>query len=106
MQDDTAPPSRQVDPSRQFDPTRESDPSWEFDAALDAGGLKCPLPVLKARKALLALRPGQRLRVTATDPLAAIDLPHFCAESGHRLVATATQGTRLLFLVERGETAG
>ena len=52
------------------------------------------------------LAPGQRLKVNATDPLAAIDLPHFCAESGHRLVATATEGPRLLFLVERGETAG
>jgi tRNA 2-thiouridine synthesizing protein A len=81
-------------------PISESD-AWQFDAALDAGGPKCPLPVLKARKALLALRPGQRLKVTATDPLAAIDLPHFCAESGNRLVASATEGTHLLFLIER-----
>jgi tRNA 2-thiouridine synthesizing protein A len=101
MQDDTAPPSRKVDPSRQFDPTRESDASWQFDAALHAGGLKCPLPVLKARKALLALRPGQRLKVTATDPLAAIDLPHFCAESGNRLIATAIDDDRHLFLIEK-----
>jgi tRNA 2-thiouridine synthesizing protein A len=93
MQDDTAAPIRKSD-------------SWEFAAALDAGGLKCPLPVLRARKALMALPVGARLKVTATDPLAAIDMPHFCAESGHRLVASATEGTRLLFLIERGERAG
>jgi tRNA 2-thiouridine synthesizing protein A len=102
MQDDTAQPPRQFDPSRQFDPMRESDASWQFDAALDAGGLKCPLPVLKARKALLALRPGQRLRVTATDPLAAIDLPHFCAEAGHRVIARENDDGALRFLIERG----
>jgi tRNA 2-thiouridine synthesizing protein A len=88
MQDDTASPLSEFG-------------AWKFAAALDASGLKCPLPVLKARKALLALRPGERLMVTTTDPLAAIDMPHFCAESGNRLVASATEGTHLLFLIER-----
>jgi tRNA 2-thiouridine synthesizing protein A len=93
MQDDTAGPATEFDAGK-FN-------AWIFDAALDAGGLKCPLPVLKARKALLALPAGARLKVTATDPLAAIDMPHFCAESGNRLVASATEGTHLLFLIER-----
>jgi len=58
------------------------------DADLDAKGLLCPLPVLKARKRLQALESGQILRVLADDPAAVVDVPHFCAEAGHELVAT------------------
>jgi tRNA 2-thiouridine synthesizing protein A len=57
-----------------------------WDAELDAIGLLCPLPVLRARKRLLALAPGAVLRVLADDPAARIDIPHFCAEQGHELV--------------------
>lgn len=59
----------------------------EWDAELDARGLLCPLPVLKTRKRLSALAPGQVLRVVADDPAARIDIPHFCAEQGHALVS-------------------
>jgi tRNA 2-thiouridine synthesizing protein A len=59
----------------------------DWDAELDARGLLCPLPVLKARKRLKALAPGAVLRVVADDPAARIDFPHFCAEAGHALVA-------------------
>lgn len=59
----------------------------EEDAALDARGLLCPLPVLKTRKRLEALAPGARLTVLADDPAARIDIPHFCAEQGHRLIS-------------------
>lgn len=72
------------------------------DETLDARGLACPLPVLKARKALQRLAPGARLLVEATDPMAAIDIPHFCEESGHRLVEQETRGEVLRFLIERG----
>ena len=75
---------------------------WTHDALLDARGLACPLPVLKARKALLRLGVGKRLLVEATDPLAAIDLPNFCAEDGHRLIASAAEDGLHLFLIERG----
>ena len=54
---------------------------------LDALGLLCPLPVLKARKRLLAMEPGALLRVLSDDPVAAIDLPHFCREAGHELIS-------------------
>ena len=74
---------------------------WTYDRAIDASGLKCPLPVLKARKALIGMAAGQRLMVTATDPLAAIDLPHFCTETGNRLVASAAEGDHHLFLIEK-----
>ena len=55
---------------------------------LDTKGMLCPLPVLKARKRLKALAPGDKLRIFATDPAAMIDIPHYCAESGHVLENT------------------
>jgi tRNA 2-thiouridine synthesizing protein A len=59
-----------------------------YDADLDAKGLLCPVPVLKARKRLQALASGQVLRMEADDPAAVIDVPHFCSEAGHTLVGT------------------
>ncbi|MDP2085580.1 MAG: sulfurtransferase TusA family protein [Gemmobacter sp.] len=58
------------------------------DREVDARDLLCPLPVLRARKALLAMAPGQVLRVLATDPAAVVDMPHFARESGHTLLAS------------------
>ncbi len=55
---------------------------------LDATGLKCPLPVLKARKAMRDLPAGGVLRVLATDPGAVKDFEHFCTTTGHQLLAT------------------
>lgn len=74
----------------------------EFDAELDATGLLCPLPVLKARKRLEPLAPGQVLRVLADDPAAVIDIPHFCAEQGHRLVASLTDETPQTYFIAKG----
>jgi tRNA 2-thiouridine synthesizing protein A len=59
----------------------------QWDADLDARGLLCPLPVLKARKRLKGLAPGAVLRLVSDDPAARIDVPHFCAEQGHALIA-------------------
>ncbi|MCC1481671.1 sulfurtransferase TusA family protein [Roseibaca sp. Y0-43] len=58
------------------------------DDTLDTLGLLCPLPVLKARKRLKGLSSGAVLRVLTSDPAALVDIPHFCHESGHELVAT------------------
>jgi tRNA 2-thiouridine synthesizing protein A len=71
------------------------------DIELDARGLACPLPVLKARKALLGLKPGARLLVLATDPLALVDIPNFCRESGHPLIASEERDGVWRFLIER-----
>lgn len=61
---------------------------------LDVSGLLCPLPVLKARKRLEAMAPGNVLNVVATDPMSAIDMPHFCNEQGHTLLEqTVGEGT-------------
>ncbi|WP_432447812.1 sulfurtransferase TusA family protein [Aliiroseovarius marinus] len=61
----------------------------DYDDDLDAIGLLCPLPVLKARKRLKSLEKGQVLRLQATDPAALIDVPHFCAEQGHDYVGAS-----------------
>jgi len=68
---------------------------------LDTKGLKCPLPVLKARKALKDVPPGGRLRVLATDPGAAKDFEHFCKTTGCRLVAASDHGGVLEFVIEK-----
>ena len=77
---------------------------------LDAIGLACPLPVLKARKLLAAMQPGERLLVRASDPMAAIDIPHLCHQDGHRLVSRseAVSGDLpvISFVVERGADPG
>lgn len=68
---------------------------------LDTKGLMCPLPVLKARKALGTMAPGAILVVEATDPAAVIDFPHYCNESGHRLIAQSESGGIYSFRIER-----
>lgn len=55
---------------------------------LDAKGLLCPLPVLRARKALKALNPGDVLAVEATDPAAPKDFAAFCEATGNRLLSS------------------
>ena len=74
--------------------------TWDED--LDCQGLLCPLPVLRARKRLIGMAPGRVLRITATDPMAQIDLPHFCAEAGHDLLDSRTCGAVMTFLIRRG----
>jgi tRNA 2-thiouridine synthesizing protein A len=68
----------------------------------DLRGLNCPLPVLKARKRLSEMKAGAQLWVETTDPLAVIDLPHFCREAGHVLVETESVAGGHRFLIERG----
>jgi tRNA 2-thiouridine synthesizing protein A len=54
---------------------------------LDLRGLKCPYPVLKTENRLAGVPAGAVIEVETTDPLAAIDIPHFCNEHGHRLIS-------------------
>ncbi len=69
---------------------------------IDLSGLKCPLPVLRTRKALKPLRIGESLTIIATDPMAAIDLPHFCRTEGHRLIGQESREEALAFVIEKG----
>lgn len=67
----------------------------------DLKGLNCPLPVLKARKRLSGMRPGAVLWLETTDPLAALDIPAFCSETGHVLVEMQMADAGHRFLVRR-----
>lgn len=72
------------------------------DLMLDARGLKCPLPVLKARKALKDVAPGGMLRVLATDPGAARDFVQFCAATGYELLESIESADGVLgFLIRK-----
>lgn len=68
---------------------------------LDLRGLKCPLPALRTRKALAELEPGERVEVEATDPMAAIDIPHLAHETGDILEATEHVGRVLRFVIRK-----
>ena len=69
---------------------------------LDAVGLLCPLPVLKARKRLKSMKEGCVLRVLTDDPAAVIDMPHFCTEAGHTLENMAETDTGHVFVIRKG----
>lgn len=73
----------------------------DWDVELDCEGMLCPLPVLKARKRLMAMAVGQVLCLRATDPMAAVDLPHFCATSGHTFLERRAEGPVSLYLVRK-----
>ncbi len=68
---------------------------------LDAKGLKCPLPVLKARKAMKDVPTGGVLRVLATDPGAIGDFQHFCDVTGYRLLSHTEEAGVLTFEIEK-----
>lgn len=69
---------------------------------LDLRGLACPLPVLKTRKALMAMAPGEVLDVLATDPVAARDIPEYAESAGHTLLAIEHDRDVWRFRVRRG----
>ena len=71
------------------------------DEDLDARGLLCPLPVLKAAKRMRAMAPGRVLRLLADDPAAVVDVPHFCAEQGHALLRAAEEDGAQVYLIRR-----
>lgn len=72
---------------------------------LDVTGYRCPLPVIRMEAALRRIAPGAQLLVMADDPVAAIDIPHFCREAGHLAVRQPDQGAEsapiCVFLVTR-----
>ncbi len=76
------------------------------DDDIDATGLLCPLPVLKAQRRLRAMAPGQVLRLSATDPASWVDVPHFCATAGHGLLSAEDRDGIKTYLIRRGPLAG
>ena len=76
--------------------------TMDHDRTLDCEGLLCPLPVLKARKTLLSMLPGQTLCIRTTDPMALIDLPHFCTQAGHDYLQATENGPMTSHVIRRG----
>ena len=68
---------------------------------LDATGLKCPMPVLRANRALRSIAPGGLLRVRATDPASQRDFPSFCQTTGHTLVELRAEGAGWVILLRK-----
>lgn len=73
------------------------------DRVLDARGLKCPLPILKASKELAGMRTGEVLEVQSSDPVSALDFAAFCAKHGHELSERREQaGVFYIVLIKGG----
>jgi len=73
------------------------------DIFLDARGLSCPLPILKARKALRNVPVGGTVEVLSTDPGSMEDFPSFCLAAGHQLLAAGTVDDAFRFVIKRGD---
>lgn len=73
----------------------------EFDKDLDARGLNCPLPILKAKKALAEMTSGQILRVMATDPGSVRDFQAFARQTGNELVGQSENDKEFTFFMKR-----
>jgi len=71
------------------------------DTVLDVKGLNCPLPVLRANRALRGLDPGTRLRVLTTDRASVADFRSFCRETGHDLLAFSEAAGVFSFTIRR-----
>lgn len=72
------------------------------ETTLDAIGLLCPLPVLKARKRLKSLAAGDVLTMLADDPAAIVDVPHFCAEAGHEFLGLEDATGHQIYRIRKG----
>ena len=72
-----------------------------FDQELDASGLYCPLPVLRAKKALSTLQSGRVLRVVATDPGSVKDFEAFAKQTGNPLLESGVEEGKFVFLLKK-----
>jgi len=80
---------------------QDSDGLPSADREVDARGLNCPLPILRAKKALNELQSGQLLKVLATDPGSKRDFEAFARQTGHRLIRTDERAREWTFLLQK-----
>ncbi|MDH3452403.1 MAG: sulfurtransferase TusA family protein [Gammaproteobacteria bacterium] len=73
----------------------------EFDAQVDATGLNCPMPILRAKNALTGLASGQVLKIVATDPGSVKDFEAFAKQTGHQLLQSLSEGGRFTYLIRK-----
>ncbi|KUJ80517.1 hypothetical protein AVO45_05575 [Ruegeria marisrubri] len=71
------------------------------DHVLNAEGLNCPLPIIKAKKMLKSLAAGEVLEVRATDPGSVADFAAFCKQTGNELLSSSTEGDVYKFEIKR-----
>jgi len=72
-----------------------------IDKDLDARGLNCPLPILRAKKALTDMQSGQILRIVATDPGSVKDFQAFCKQTGNELLSQTEENKEFVVLMKR-----
>ena len=72
-----------------------------FDKELDARGLNCPLPILRAKKSLAEMTSGQVLRIIATDPGSVKDFQAFAKQTGNELLSSAENNKEFEFYIKR-----
>lgn len=77
------------------------DPHMNYDQALDASGLACPMPIVKTKKALNAMAPGQVLRVVATDSGSVEDMAAFAEQTGNALLQSGEEGGKYVFFLRK-----
>ena len=87
----------------QSDPTKidSRDDGMKADVELNLTGMKCPLPVLKARRQINQMAPSSVLKVTADDPAAPLDFEHFCHTGGHDLLSSTEQAGTFTFHIAK-----
>ena len=73
----------------------------QFDKEIDTRGLNCPLPILKAKKALTDMQRGQVLKVVSTDTGSVRDFAAFAKQTGNELLSQTTQGSDFVHLLKR-----
>ena len=73
----------------------------EFDRELDASGLNCPLPILRAKKALADMGRGQVLKIISTDPGSIKDFEAFAKQTNNPLMSSAEDGGKFVFMLKK-----
>jgi tRNA 2-thiouridine synthesizing protein A len=73
----------------------------DFDRELDARGLNCPLPILRTKKALADLSPGEVLKILATDPGSMKDFQAFSKQTGNELLSSVELGREFIFFLRK-----
>ena len=73
----------------------------DFDQELDASGLNCPLPILRAKKTLNSMSSGQVLHIIATDPGSVKDFDSFAMQTGNELMESKEEGGKFHFLIKK-----
>jgi tRNA 2-thiouridine synthesizing protein A len=71
-----------------------------FDSELDASNLNCPLPIMRAKKAITEMSTGQTIKIIATDPGSVKDFEAFCNKTGHELLSSGGEDGKFVFFIK------